>query len=175
MRYQKWGKAGNRFICYYQQSSKTYLKRDPNCDNERPWAETIEEVVIDAVFRRAKQHIEEDENTSICDDTLKLLEAQRIELSRKLKRLYNLYASGDDVLLSTIDETKGELSRLDDRIELEANRTDVIHSAIGTQTKLDTLSDCWKHMTTLEKREILRSVINNITIVDNNVHVDFKY
>ena len=70
---------------------------------------------------------------------------------------------------------RSQLSRLDDRIELEANRTDVIHSAIGTQTKLDTLSDCWKHMTTLEKREILRSVINNITIVDNNVHVDFKY
>ena len=31
MRYQKWGKAGYKFVCYSQQSSKPYLIKDPSC------------------------------------------------------------------------------------------------------------------------------------------------
>jgi len=44
MRYQKWGKAGGRFACC--------LVHDPNRDNERPWAEDIEAVVLEAVSTR---------------------------------------------------------------------------------------------------------------------------
>lgn len=37
MRYQKWGKHGSKIVCYSQQSSKPYLVKDPNCDQDKIW------------------------------------------------------------------------------------------------------------------------------------------
>ena len=175
MRYQNWGKNGNKFVCYSQQSSKPYLIHDPKCDNRRPWAKDIEAVVLEAVFQRARKRIEENESANGYKGILNILEAERSELTRKLKRLYNLYASGDDMLLSTIEETKQELKALDERLELESNRDAITRLARDAQAKLDTLRDCWEYMTTVEKREVLRSVINRITVTDFHVHLDFKY
>ena len=50
MRYQKWGKKGTKFVCYSQQKSKQYLIKDPNCNQEKPWADEIEAFVIKTLF-----------------------------------------------------------------------------------------------------------------------------
>ena len=174
MRYQKWGRAGVRLVCYSQQHYKPYLVRDPNCDNHRPWAEDIEAVVLDALFGRAGGQIQEEE-APVEPDVLSLLQRQREEQVSRLRRLYSLYAAGDDLLADMIEEAKGELARVDARIRAETERKAVLAAAAETQAKLETLAECWPYMTTAERRSILRSVIERVTVTDDHVHVDFKY
>ena len=177
MRYQKWGKAGTKLVCYSQQASKAYLIRDPSCDNPRPWADDIEAVVLDAVFRRSKEKIDDiEDDRAETQSVIRLLENRQAELNRKLKRLYLLYAEGEDEVLSdTIEELKKDLSVLDRKLEAERGRSAITAAARDTQARLDTLSDCWEHMTLLEKQNVLRSVINRVELDDNHVHIDFKY
>ena len=176
MRYQKWGKYGSKLVCYSQQKSKPYLVKDPNCDNQKPWAEDVESIVMDIVFRRARHSVADDDNSTEPCNVSQILKAQRNELEKKLKRLYNLYALGeDDVLISSIQEVKKEISVLDIKIEAESERLAITKSMQETQEQLDTLEECWPYMTVAEKQNILRSVINKISVTDDHVHVDFKY
>lgn len=176
MRYQKWGRGGHKFVCYSQQKSKPYLVKDPDCDNEKPWAEDVEDVVIDIVFRRARVKVEEAEKNTKSISSSKILEEKKLETEKKLKRLYNLYASSeDDVLLDTIAEVKEDLDSITRKLSVEAERSKIVESMKDMQAQLDTLEDCWDYMTVSEKQNVLRSSIEKIIVTDDHVHVDFKY
>ena len=55
MRYQKWGNAGVKIVCYSQQRSKPYLVKDPDCDAPHYWADEIEQKVVEIMMAR---HVE---------------------------------------------------------------------------------------------------------------------
>ena len=175
MRYMKWGKAGYKLMCYSQFNSKPYLVRDPDCDNRRPWSDDLEKVVEDAIFRRAKQHVEKADAEFEKESPLKMMEEQRLTLAKKLKRLYGLYAAGDDVLLDAIEELKRELESQEKLILAEKQRSAVTKNALDAQHRLETLGDYWEHMSVSEKRNIILSVVDRIIVSDNHVHVEFKY
>lgn len=176
MRYQKWTDKGAKLVCYSRQKSKPYLVADPNCDNTTFWGSEIEAAVIDVMFQRARDRVEGDIEEIETSSVLDILQTQRNELERKLKRLYGLYAaSEDDVLLSTINDVKKEMLDIDQKINIERERFVITGNIKETQEKLDTLQECWPYMTDSEKQNILRSVINRITLSPNHIHVDFKY
>lgn len=176
MRYQKWGKAGWKFVCYSQQKIKAYLIKDPNCDNPKPWADDVEQAVLGIVFQRAKTKIQQDIENPKTMNVLRELEEQKAELTRKLKRLYNLYVNEDDeVLLGVIQEVKKELQAIDSKVLIEQERSAVTKIAREAQSKLDTLQECWEHMTMSEKQNVMRSVIDKIVVTDDHIHVDFIY
>ena len=177
MRYMKWGKSGYKLACYSQISSKAYLIRDPNCKNPKPWSDDIEKVVMDAIFRRAKQRVEKGVHAEEIESTapMRIMEDQRMELSRKLRRLYDLYSEGDDILKDAIVDCKKELEALDLRIAMETDRACITKYAKDTQARLETLEECWDYMSVSEKRAILSSVLNKVVITDGHVHLDFKY
>ena len=52
MRYQKWGNAGVKIVCYSQQRSKPYLVKDPDCDAPHYWADEIEQKVVEIMMAR---------------------------------------------------------------------------------------------------------------------------
>ena len=175
MRYQKWGKAGTKLVCYSQQTSKPYLIKDSNCCNPKPWADEIETAVLDVLFKRSKDQVERDKSSSQSLSALNAMDIRRNELMKKLKRLYGLYAGGsDDALLSSIQDVKREIGQLDKKIELETQFAAVTQTSESSINKLDTLRDCWKFMTVTEKRNILKSVINKVVIDGKKVHVDFR-
>ena len=64
---------------------------------------------------------------------------------------------------------------LDRKLEVERGRAAITAKARDVQTQLDTLSDCWEHMTLLEKQNVLRGTINRIELDGDHVHIDFKY
>lgn len=176
MRYQKWGNAGWKFVCYSQQNSKKYLIKDPNCDNIRPWADEVEREVLDIVFRRAKEVIDEQTSAEAEYNVLQVMQSQKKETEKKLRRLYNLYAiASDDTLLSTIQETQSEIAQLEERIQIETENSSVAHYAAEVQNQLNTLYDCWDIMTMQQKQNVLRSAINRVVVTDDHVHVDFNY
>lgn len=174
MRYQKWGKAGNKLICYSQQTSKPYLVKDENCDNIRPWAEDVEAVVLRALFMRPSELKEAEEAPQ--RTMLDILEEQKAEANRKLRRLYDLYATAqDDMLLNAIEDARKQIQTIEQKIEMEARRDSVHKHAESVREKLTDVESCWPHMSDMEKQILLRDVINKVVVEDDHVHIDFRY
>ena len=175
MRYQKWGNKGCKLVCYSQQKSKPYLIKDPDCDQEKIWADEVEDVVIKSIFEFASNYKPSKTESLIQDNTISLLYEQQNNLNKKLKRLYNIYAEdGDDVLLDTINDLKKQIMLINKQIELDTQ-----NSIITTRRKeraeiLLTIKELWSSISAPQKKSIIRKLVNRIEINDNNVHIDFS-
>lgn len=176
MRYQKWGKAGWKLVCYSQQTSKKYLIKDPDCDNPKCWADDVEDAVLETIFSRATDPIEDG---NVCEDVhtaIDMLSDRKNELEKKLKRLYLLYADDDnDVLVTTIHEVKEEISIIEKKLEKEREKDTAMQYVNVKQKELVVLKDYWTYMSSQEQREIVRSLLNRVTVGNDSIHVDFKY
>lgn len=171
MRYQKWGKKGSKFVCYSQQKSKVYLIKDPNCNQEKPWADEIEAFVIKTLFL-LKNRKPKDSDDMMEDNKIEMLNNQREELEKKIKKLYNLYAeSEDDILLDTINENKRKLSLVKQTIESEIVQRNLTSSKEQLKDSIETLEDKWDYMTQQEKQNIVRFLVEKVIITDNNVEI----
>lgn len=175
MRYQKWGKAGYKFVCYSQQKSKRYLVRDPDCANEKPWCDEIEEVVISAIFNLSAD-IDGGESAAAPTDISDAFQKQYNDTALKIKRLYNLYAdTADELLLETIEDKKAELSALLEKIRLEDEKALYTKSIKTAKENIKNISDLWEYMTISEKQNTVRSVINKIVVTDQSVDIEFNF
>lgn len=177
MRYQKWGKAGCKLICYSQQKSKKYLIKDKNCPQKRIWAYEIEDAVLNYIFSLKEETPEEIEenNFVLKTDVLSEMMNNKSSIEKKIKRLYNLYAeSDDDILLETINEQKEKLSDINKKIENEKSKREHVIQKLETAKIVTNLADTWKYLDIEEQQKTLRMIINNITIYDNNINIDFK-
>ena len=174
MRYQKWGKAGCKIVCYSQDKNKIHLIKDPNCDNERMWASELEEVIIKDIFSfslKRKQNAALDNAALSIRD---LLEKQYKQTAAKLKKLYNFYAASDDeLLLETIEEIKAELFKITVQLKAEKEKENTEISG-EIKKKLDTIEEAWEYMTKPERKAIVRAVVNKIIITNGNVEIYYK-
>ena len=175
MRYQKWGNKGCKLICYSQQKSKKYLIKDPDCDQEKIWADEIEEYVVNALFQFADNYEPSKTESLIEKDKLTLLYNQKNELSKKLKRLYNIYAEqDDDMLLETISDVKKQLDSVNKKIEQNIQNNTEEKQRKEKIVILRNLSSIWNDITANEKKTIIRKLVDKIVITDNHVHINFS-
>lgn len=176
MRYMKWGKAGYKLVCYSQQHSKQYLIRDPNCDVPAPFAEDVENGVIQTLFAISKEKLVDAQKSVRSGSVSDMLQEQLNKAESKLRRLYGLYGdSGDTCLLDTIKETKTVIDSLRLSLEDENSKEVVTRSAMSVYKKLDGIQDIWSQMTIQEQRAILTSVIDRITISADYTDVKLKF
>ena len=171
MRYQKWGKRGCKLCCYSLDKNKPYLVRDENCTNEKVWADEVEKAVTEDLLSLSYEL-----NTSEVPeaDIEKTLEIKKEQCEKKLKRLYKLFSEGeDDTLLSAIKEAKSELSKATLALESEKVKKAEINFAENKRKKLENLEDTWPFMTDNEKRNIVRSVIERVTVKGDKVRIDY--
>lgn len=176
MRYQKWGNKGYKFVCYSQQTSKPYLIKDKNCDQEKVWADEIEDIVIKSIFEFANNYKPSETESLVQDDTISLLYEQQETLNKKLKKLYIMYAEGDDneILKETIDELKKQIENINNRIELDT-KNEMIKRRRKERTEiLSTVSNLWDNLDSLQKKTIIRKLVNKVEITDNHVNIDFS-
>ena len=172
MRYQKWGNKGTKLICYSQQKSKPYLVKDPNCDQEKVWSDEIEDYIVKLLFN-LKNKTKETQNDSLEASTLDILNEQREEIEKKIKRLYNLYAeSEDDILIDTINENKKKLANIKKRIENEITQHNILINRDELKNTIVTLEETWNFMSKHERQNIVRNVVDKVTITDDNIVVD---
>ncbi len=172
MRYQKWGKAGYKLVCYSQQSSKPYLVKDPNCKNETVWSEDIEQAVISDLFAMTAEKITPGKASPTVEETL----ARRKQaLETKLRRLYDLYAeSGNRVLLDSINSLLSEIEQLDKNIAQEAAHGAVTKSAQAARAQLHSVKGVWDYLKVPEKRTIICSLVEKITVTHNEVVIEYR-
>ncbi len=171
MRYQKWGKRGAKLCCYSGDKNKPYLIKDKDCPDEKVWADIVEEAVIDDLLslsyeiRTSKIPEAEIKNT---------LQHKKEQCEKKLKRLYKLYAAAeDDFLLESINEAKEELKKAEDALNDENKRYKAKISAEKKKKQLKTLKDTWEYMTSQEKRNVIRSLIDKVTVKGDSIKIDY--
>ena len=177
MRYQKWGNKGHKFVCYSQQTSKKYLIKDPNCDQEKVWANDIEDAVKQALFALKEKKSKSSDNTNVTP-MLDMLLKQKDESDTRLRRLYNLYVDGgDNTLLELISECKKKIKDLDQRIEKERKQNEHILTKIKRKKDmtLDNLESKWEYMTIKEQRYIVQLLVDKITITDQEVEIKLTF
>lgn len=175
MRYMKWGKAGYKLVCYSQQRSKQYLVKDPNCDMPAPFAEDVEAGVIKALFAASKDKLSDSKKTINAESITAVLQEQLSRAEAKLRRLYSLYGdSGDNYLLDAINETKDNIAQINTSIADENEKESVALSIINTYQRLDGIEDAWPQMSVQEKRVVLTSVIEHITISADYTDIKLK-
>ncbi|MCL1832312.1 MAG: recombinase family protein [Oscillospiraceae bacterium] len=178
MRYQKWGKKSGdvKIICYSLDKNKPYLIKDPNCDNTKLWAADVEDAVIKDLFSFSVKLTSVEEKKSSDLSVTEILTRQYDDVSKKIKRLYNLYSEdSDDILLETINDLKKQLLDIQRQIEVEQERNAISDKIEKVKKSLSTLKETWEYMTAPEKKNLVRSCIEKIVITDNNVEVFYKF
>ena len=176
MRYQKWSKRGSKFVCYSQQSSKPYLIKDPNCEQERVWTKDVEEIVINSIFEFANNYKADKTELEVQDNPLSLLYEQQNILNKKIKKLYNVYAENDndEILLETINDLKKKLNIINKKIELENNNITTMSKRKERVEALNSINNIWDNITQKQKKTIIKKLVNKITITDNHIDIDFS-
>lgn len=176
MRYQKWGQNRVLLYCYSQQKSKPNLIKDPDCNNKKVESSDLEKLVIADLFKRTKEVSRENSKLPITISTLSTLQTQYDILSKKLKRLYNLYAeSNDDLLLETITENRQSLTSLSQQIENEKKAKALTSELSEKQKTILELESRWDTLTIDEKRHALRICINKIIVTDDEINIVYNF
>lgn len=175
MRYQKWGKDKVKLVCYSQQTSKPYLVKDPDCDNLKTYSDQIEEIILKDLFAMCKYKVKHKPVDIKQTTPLEMFYSQYETLQFKLKRLYGLYSEAhDDILLETINDIKTQIDKLNKKINNEQDKEALLLQVEETFKHIEEIEDLWKHNTIQEKRNILRSLIQSITITGNEVKIEYK-
>ena len=173
MRYQKWGKW-MKFVCYSQQKSKPYLIKDPNCDQDRLYADEVENIVIKRLLS-LKEERQEMTAIDYNSSAIELLTYQKEEIEKKIKRLYNLYSeSTDELLLETINENKAQLEKINIKLKNELKQKNIISTRKTIKDAVDNLDDQWEYMTQKEKQILIRTLVNKVIITGETVRVELS-
>ena len=174
LRYQKWGNKGAKMICYSQQKSKPYLVKDPDCDQEKLWADEVEDFVIKRLLNLKKER-QTMTPVEYSTSALDLLTQQKEDLERKIKRLYVLYSESDnDLLLETINENTVRLEKIKQKIMNEMKHKSIISTRKNIKESVDNLDSQWEFMTPKEKKALVRALVDKVIVNDQTVKVELK-
>jgi site-specific DNA recombinase len=176
MRYQKWGKLGYKLVCYSQQTSKQYLIKDLNCDNEKVWAIDVEDAVVNDLFKlslnEGKIDVAQPKRMSAID----MLQKQYELCSNTIKRLYKLYTVDEDaLLLETIEDSKRELQGLMDKINVERQRGAMSQKIDDIKAVLRNLPDAWEYYSDGDKQETVRNMISKVIVSPQKIQIVYKF
>jgi len=167
MRYQKWGRAGDKIVCYSRDKSKPHLVHDADCPNMGVMAREVEEVVIRDLSRLAADPGEAPVRQSDEAACRRALERAK----RKLRRLYELYAEGeDDSLLEAVERAKAERDRAE-RALAEAEASAAQQDDTEARDALRTIGSCWGKLDNRERQAVVRACVDKIVLQNGKIEV----
>lgn len=173
MRYIKWGNKGYKLRCYGRDQTKKYLAKATDCDQVAVWADELEQVVVEDLFRVSI--VDKGAKMAYADPLTELGKA--IEAKEKaLKRLYGLYSAGDDdTLLETIQEAKGTITALKQQLEEEKITRATSQKMEAAWRQIKTVRDGWNHFTPGEKQNFIREFVDKIIITGEKAQVFYTF
>lgn len=136
------------------------------------WAEDIEKQVEDKILKislNLSSH-KPKERESCLDILSKQLQKEKT----KLKRLYTLYAEGNDTVLEMIKETESGIDELKLKIQNEMKNPDNSQKKEFVYDNIKKLADVWEHIDKQNKNRILKTIISKIIIVNGNIEIQLK-
>lgn len=167
MRYQKWGGAGDKLVCYSRDKSKPHLVHDEHCPNRGVMAREVEAVVIRDLARLAAEPAQPAAGTGDEAACRRALE----RAARKLRRLYELYAEGeDDTLRAAIDQARRARDRAAQA--LEDVRQAAQHARQDEAGRaLETIGACWDRLTDAERQALVCACVDRIVLQNGKIEV----
>lgn len=173
MRYNKYPKGGHVITCYSRDKALSYLpNHNTKCTNKQVFANDIEKQVENEIIKISLNLSSYKPKEK--ESKLQIMQYQLDKEKIKLKRLYELYADGNDTVLSMIRESEAKISEMKENIACESK------NAANTQKKefvyenIKKLADVWNDIDKKSKNMILKSIISKVVIVNNDVEIQLK-
>lgn len=167
MRYQKWGNAGDKLVCYSRDKSKPHLVHDANCPNRGVMAREVEAVVVRDLSRLAAAPAPARSRAG--DETACRRALDRAQ--RKLRRLYELYAEGeDDTLREAIEQARRERVRAEQALE-DARQAAQQQDTTEAYSALQTIGSSWDRLTTHERQALVRTCVQKIVLQNGKMEI----
>jgi len=178
MRYQRWGKKGNKLVCYTSQgSSNKRFGTAESCDNERYWSEDVEQAVISELFRLSYLGQEKNKKAEGSIDPVGVLQRELATERKRLSRLYDFEDEDepDDVLREKILETKKRMLNIEAQIRNEETQASIDKKLRKARKILRTLQSTWPHMTDQERQTVCQELIDRVILYkDGTIDVHLK-
>ncbi|MGI6181304.1 MAG: recombinase family protein [Agathobaculum sp.] len=167
MRYQKWGKAGDKLVCYSRDKSKPHLVHDENCPNRGVMACRVEEIVIRDLSRLAAEP--ELPHTRQTDEAA--CRRAYAQAQHKLRRLYELYAEAeDDTLREAIARAKRALDRAERALQ-QTKRAAAAKDESEARRALQTIGACWAELDNRTRQALIRACVDKIVLQNDRIEV----
>ncbi len=176
MRYQKWGKSDLKIYCYSQQTTKTNLIKDENCDNHKIDGKELESIVLTNLFKKANKTEPINQTIDKRANILEVLQKQYDITAAKIKRLYSVYAtSEDELLLEVIEETKVKLNDIFTKLTSEKTIKKIEKDIKEQHNIIENLQNMWGNMTNFERKQAIRSCIDKVIITHEEVEIKYLF
>lgn len=172
MRYQKWNNGNYRIYCCSRNKSLYYLpNHNTECKNELYWASDIDKQVEDEIKKISLSFKPED----VCgkESALSVLNKQLDGVKSKLKRLYGIYADGNDTVVEMISELESKAKELREKIAVEESKENRNEQQLQYE-KVKKIADVWDHIDKKGKNQLLKSIVDKIIIVNGDIEIRLK-
>lgn len=173
MRYQKWTHGNHKIHCYSRNRAMNRLPNyNSNCTNTAVWSKDIEAAVENEVIKISLNlsMYKPKEKASRAD----ILTAQVGKEQKRLKRLYELYADGNDTILDMIKECENKLTELANELSCENKKSRNTQKKELVYENIKKLADVWWNISKPQKNAILKTIISKVVIVNGNVEIQLK-
>jgi site-specific DNA recombinase len=173
MRYQKWTNGKHKIYCCSRNKDLYRLPNyNPNCNNSLEWAADIEKQVEDKILEISLNIDSIAKDTKLDMDDI--LQQQLDNLNSKLKRMYNLYADGNDTIIETINDLEKQKKDIKEKLDLELKKELTKNKREGSIKEIKKIADVWEHIDKKGKNTILKSIIEKILIDNGNIEIVLK-
>lgn len=167
MRYQKWGEAGDKLVCYSRDKSKPHLVHDHNCPNRGIMAREVEQIVVRDLSRLAAQPASSPDCRGAVEECRRALERSR----RRLRRLYGLFAEAeDDTLRDAISRERAVCEHAEQALR-QAQQAEQCDTQDDARRALATVGACWDRLTDAEKQSLVRACVQKIVIQNGKTEI----
>lgn len=173
MRYQKWTHGKHKIYCCSRDKNLNYLpNHNPNCNNSLEWADEVEKQVEEQILKISldlSSYKPKEKETK-----LQIMQSQLDKEKTKLKRLYVLYADGNDTVLEMIRDCEKSISELKEKIGIESKNSINTQKEEFVYENIKKIADVWHNIDKKQKNMILKSIISKIVIVNGDIEIQLK-
>lgn len=173
MRYQKWTHGKHKIYCCSRNKDMSKLPNyNPNCNNTLEWAVDIEKQVEDKILEISLNIDSISKEKKV--DILEVLNGKLESVNNKLKRMYNLYAEGNDTIIEAIQELEKQKSEIKEDIEEELKKNIAKTNRAETVKEIKKIADVWERIDKKGKNLVLKSIIDKIMVDKGNIEIRLK-
>ena len=173
MRYQKWTHGKHKIYCMSRNKSMSYLPNyDANCNNSLEWATDIEKQVEEEIMKISLNL--SSEKPVAKQSKIEILQSQIKKEENRRKRLFNLYADGNDDVLDMIKQSDDTINSLKEQLETELSSKEANKKKSVAYENIKKIADVWDNIDKRNKNMILKSIIDKIIIVNGDIEIQLK-
>ena len=173
MRYQKWTHGKHKIYCCSRDKSMSYLPNyNANCDNTLEWAADIEKQV-EAEIMKISLNLSSQKPVAK-QSKIEIIQSQIKKEENRRKRLFNLYADGNDDVLDMIKQSDDTINSLKEQLETELSSKEANKKKSVAYENIKKIADVWDNIDKRNKNMILKSIIDKIIIVNGDIEIQLK-